>query len=316
MAEVEALDGYHPDNVVSSPDAYAGVVGPYKFDDRVKCRLVKPNGNTCDQAHGEGWVLRLKDGSVAIVGGTCALNHFGLRSGELQRDMNLVTNVLERERAAEKLRQLLETRDSRLAEVDTTLAQVMELKARVAQIQAKLGKLAWRALEDMGRAGDSLVRARGVRKATYDSDGERTRDRVESEIILGSVTGVVIAKPSTIVRAAEALRDLLRTYRRADSLQPNETRSKDYKQVNAALARHARAIQDAAEFLELGRLFEQNDFSILAFLIRDKVERAKLVRAALDMRGSPVSGESAKAWIAQAEAGLRRQHRVDLIEPY
>lgn len=313
LPEVELLVGYHPDNLVVV-DQYQAVEGPYHFDHEVRCRLRKENGNPCAEGHKHGWVVRSKDGSKALIGGDCAKTNFGVNSDMVQ-DTNRATTALDRAKVLAKLQGQLADRDVKIDEVTQVLKELVDLRARIGEISSALGKLAWRALEDMARTGNAQVRVTGVRPATYDNNDERTSERLAIQIPIGSIRAVSIARPSAMTSVAEALRSIATAYRKADlDILSSSSRSKEGKELSAALSRHGRAIADAKELLTLGLAFERNDFSVLCFAIRDRAERYRLARNAMRLSGRTITSDAAKDWVIRQDAKLKETHGIGRIE--
>jgi hypothetical protein len=166
----------------------------------------------------------------------------------------------------------------------------------------------------MGRNASGQVRVTGIRRALYDQDGEKTRDRLEISISVGVLRAVTLAKPSTLESVATSLRTISATYRRANLDLLKSKRSKDVKLLTTALSLHGRALQDAQEVLRLGEQFASNDFTLLCYAVKDRSERYKVARVAMRLAGRHASSDAAKTWVIARDSQLKEAHRVDRLD--
>ncbi|UHQ19098.1 hypothetical protein LVB87_13030 [Lysobacter sp. KIS68-7] len=312
LEEVEALDGYNADNLVV-PEQYAGVEGPYHFEFEVKCRLRKNNGRPCGEPHKHGWVLRSKDGGKAMIGGDCALEHFGIRSDELRRDMTLVSNALDVERTRAAIQQRVAEGKGKLGELLIARAELANVKAELVALRDDLGPVAWTVLEGMARADDARVRVTGVINAKREGD-EVVRDRQTRPIVLGSLRSVRACLPETIAMPSIALAEVIGAYQRAEAALLLVEKPKEMKAFAAVLARTGSAIGGSRQAVAAVRQFLENDFSFVCFAIEDRGARYKVARAAHHRRGSAQGMEWVKKWVADTEMALRQAHGVDRVE--
>lgn len=72
--QIKAVPGFKPDNPVSI-DQFSRFLGYYTLKPALKC-CVAENAGLCRQAHNNGWVVALKDGTASIIGIDCAKSKF------------------------------------------------------------------------------------------------------------------------------------------------------------------------------------------------------------------------------------------------
>lgn len=72
--QIRAVPGFKPDNPVSI-DQFSRFLGYYTLKPALKCCVAEKNG-LCGQAHNNGWVVALKNGTASIIGIDCAKSKF------------------------------------------------------------------------------------------------------------------------------------------------------------------------------------------------------------------------------------------------
>lgn len=311
LDELVEVDAAVLDNVLVIGE-YRALCGPYSLEAELPCRLLKDDGEPCGEGHKHGWAVWSKSGALALVGGTCATKYFQAGPG-IAQDARRITNELKRLAEMARLREKLANRDAMLIAVDAALRKVLVRRQQVAGVRDCIGRLAWRELEDMARLGSGAIRVSAVRSAVYNDDGDRIREGQAKLITVGQLVAIGIAKPSAMVVAADELRDIAKALRVTDEEALLNPRTKQARQLNAALSRHEEVLDRVDQFERDVEAFQTNPFELLAYAIRDKTERLKVVKAAFRMRGRPDSNEAAKAWLSAHSAALKSQHEVDRI---
>lgn len=76
MDEITSLDEFKENNPVSKEN-YESILGDYHFDEKVKCCVQNENEGLCNTEHNWGFVAKLVDGTLSIIGNDCAKNKFG-----------------------------------------------------------------------------------------------------------------------------------------------------------------------------------------------------------------------------------------------
>ena len=311
LSEIEALDGYSSENLVVV-DRYQELVGPYEFFEEVAYRLLRATGKPCGEGHKGGWAVRSKDGSIAIVGGECALTNFGAGS-HIARDMTRATNALDELKRAARLKERLSERDSRLSEAEAALRLVLGVGTRISDVRTALGEVGWRSLEDMARTGSSMVKVEGVRRPRRNKDGDLIAEGLTVQISIGAIKDIAMVKAVTVNVVADRLREIIGILRKADQELLGASRSSDLKRFNAALSDQSSAIADANRLAERAGVFASNDFTVLCYAVSDRAERYKLAKIGLRLLGNEVSSERAKTWISENDGLLKARHGVDRL---
>lgn len=311
LAEIEALEGFSVDNTMRI-DQYACVVGPYDLGDFVPCGLTKPNGSVCREPHKKGWLVTTINRDLVLVGGTCAGNHFP-EDAQIHDDARRVANEIARLRDLALAEELLAKARGGVAAAQDALAKVADLRKEVRRIEAGLGSAACRALDAMARTGVGDVTVIGRNVEVYDGEFGPETQYIDVAIRVGAIKAPHVARRAFSLRAVDDLRAIAAVCRNVQSASIVSTRRKEAKQLSASLAGQTRAIDDVMQLLADGEQFVSNHFEILAFQIRDRAARYKLVQGAMALRGVTLSGEKAKTWVREAEQRWKDEYRVQRI---
>jgi hypothetical protein len=77
--EISNLEGFLTENPLTQEN-YQQIIGWYDLPEQRSCCVQRATGTLCARMHNHGWVARLRDGSVTILGGDCAKEKFGADS--------------------------------------------------------------------------------------------------------------------------------------------------------------------------------------------------------------------------------------------
>lgn len=130
MQEIESLLGFKEDNRINK-DNYERIFGDYWFPDEVRCCREKTNGQLCGEGHKWGFVAKLKDGSITIIGNYCARDKFGA-DAKIKADRS---KYLNEKRRRERLAQL----EDLLADKEKVLKKLVLLKEELEKKQIGSG---------------------------------------------------------------------------------------------------------------------------------------------------------------------------------
>ena len=169
IADVEKEPGFSRGNAIHLA-SYRHLIGWYSFDkEELTCCVQKPSGLLCDRRHKSGWVASLKDDSVTIIGHNCAEDKFGADS-TIFRDITRARNELDRLDDEARVRELLDQKESRVADLQQLIASLLSLQQRLGDRSRKFGDNVWNRLESMARGGSGRVQVQGYTPAVWDEN--------------------------------------------------------------------------------------------------------------------------------------------------
>jgi hypothetical protein len=307
IAEIEATERYVKDQPMGL-DNYSRLEGWYQLEkEELRCCARKPSGGLCQTPHKRGWVARVLEGHLTVIGHYCAKNKFDTDS-TIMRDISFATNAIDAEELKARLAELLASRDQGLVEINAAMVELDAKRRELLALLEGVGRGNRRKLEELSRS-DGAVAIEGRTPAVRDADGDIIEDGRVIAIPVGSVVGVRACNPTMISPVA----DELRTYRKILE-EANEhsltTGSKAIRQLNATLADYPRAISQATAVTNEIELFLMGDLTAACFLVADWKERIAVGRIAMARLGK--SGDP-KAWIQKIEATLRHRYNVSQI---
>lgn len=257
-------------------------------------------------------MAEVSDGSLTIIGGDCGADKFDADS-TIGRDIHRANVTLDQQDKLARLAELLTKRDSAFNELGATKARLIDLRKAVAAYRDKLGRVAWNALTNMCRTGNTAIQVVGFTPEVRNDKDEVVRDRRSIVINIASLAGITVCNEAMISASLDGLRRIEAAYKRAGE-QPNvNLKPKEVKSLNAALADQSREVTRALELVDQLSRFETNDFTALAFIVTDISERIHLMQFGLEKQGKPSSKNAAKKILLERETALKLQHRVKHI---
>lgn len=310
--EIRKEPGFREDNPIRI-DNYSALLGWYKLSeesDELACCVQRPNGSLCKTAHRHGWVARLADDSVTIVGSFCAKDKFGADAA-IVTDIRRATRLLKETNEAERLQELLLQRDEILPWCIDAMARIAECGLQLEGILSSMAPARAR-LESMSRSGNGQIQVTGRRLAKRNKDGEVIEDTMDFPINVGRLRNVEACNPGRVSGLKAAVHGLWNWARRPpDEL--SRLPAKQAKQLSASFRDYPKLKRDLVDYQGLVAAFEQNDFSVLAYVVREFGDRAKVVRAASLRLPTPLGKDAAKAWVMHQDAELKDRHRADRL---
>jgi hypothetical protein len=102
--EIADLPVFLRDNPLTQEN-YKQIVGWYRLLEKRCCCVQRASGALCATPHNHGWVARLRDGSITILGGDCAKEKFGADS-TVFRDIGLAQNIKKAKEREERVDRL------------------------------------------------------------------------------------------------------------------------------------------------------------------------------------------------------------------
>jgi hypothetical protein len=313
IQEIEAEPNYQPRHPVSI-DNYKLIVGWYKFPEgqEAQCCVQKPNGNLCNTKHLHGFVAEITDGTLTIIGGDCGTDKFGVDS-TIGKDISYARRAIDEQDKLARLAELLAKRDEALHELLAFKTQLMSLRKTVAMHKDRVGRVAWNALMNMLRTGNSTIRVLGFTPEVCNDNGDVIQDRRSLVIQISSFSGTGVCNEAKITSALDRIRQIEGAYKRAGEEAHLTLKPKEVRALNAALADQPREVAAARELIAQMSLFEANDFTALAFTVTDAGERIRLIQYGLERRDGSGSRNAAKKFLQEWEAILKLQYGVKHI---
>ncbi len=277
-----------------------------------RCCFLKSNGKLCDTAHKWGFVARLADDSVTVVGNCCAVKRFGADS-KMKADRSRYMNEKRRRNTFVALRELLTSKDEITEQLELAESEAKELKRQADEFSSQLTGVALRKIEHMQRTGASEVRVQGISYREYiDDNGEAAKERTSTIHTLGRLSGLNCLVTSTFSVVARGAQQVFKALDRAETL--NE--SSGISEVKLASG-------EISSYERVGRLVDSlradvsdllnNDFLLFCFLTDEKSERYKYAQLALKQRREAAGKDKAKFWLAEQERKLAKSLSVDKI---
>ncbi|MGE8398587.1 MAG: hypothetical protein ACN6NZ_01490 [Burkholderiales bacterium] len=305
--EVVTLPGFKNEQPISL-ETYRGLVGWYSLEKKeMRCCSLRSTGTLCRTPHQTGWVARVADGALTIIGGDCAKQKYDADS-TIMRDISAAQKSIDEELANERLAELLSDKDRARAEVVEALERLDGRRRALQAFFDAVGRKNQSRLEELARTSGDVV-VEGRTPAELDGEGEAIRDARVVRIMLPAISSIAVCKPSFVAPMADDLRKLRKLYDEANVLIESGGQ-KERRALGAGLARTESSVAAAEDAVRAIDAFLSSDLTAACFLVNDWKDRTRVGRFALERSGA--EGDP-KTWIQKIEAGLRRKYNVTKI---
>lgn len=312
MQEVGGLKKFKENNPVNIEN-YKGIIGDYNFRDEVKCCREKSNGNLCAHEHKYGFVVRLKDNSVSIIGNVCAKKHFDA-STKFRKDIKKYENEKRRLSKLERLKELLAKKKENIALIDSLRDKIKILRERNTIFLNSLGIRTAKKLQDNAQSKKTSVEVDVVKYKAYEDEyGEEYRDKQVTPARIGVLKGLSVFTDYVFRAIYHDMNEIIASYDEADNVSHDMKLSK-LEKLTSAIAKIDKVKIDVLKIEQETSAFFDNDLTLLCYLTDDKSDRFKTARAVLELNGEKVGKEKAKSWLVGIDSKMKEALKADKIE--
>lgn len=314
--QIKAVPGFKPGNPVSI-DQFSRFLGYYTLKPALKCCVAEKSG-LCGQAHNNGWVVFLKDGTASIIGIDCAKSKFD--ADESFRSQRVIA---ERTRQQDDIHRalggLLVNKDHDLKRLRSTAAALDELAEASSTICAALGDSLVLALQNLDqRTRGSVQLMTYAEQAFFNriTNKPDVRD-VRTSLEIGRIRVPEAFHYAHISNLRNTLAAAEQTYSSIEKLEKKPAPklathySRTINAVYPASLRIAELKKQIGSFLK-GRL------ELLYFVAPTGKDKIRVAQFIAQLQGNPISQAEAQraAQVAVArirqEAGIRsKPHEVE-----
>jgi hypothetical protein len=307
--EIANLAGFLTENPLTQEN-YQRIVGWYHLPERRSCCVQRASGTLCGTPHNHGWVARMQDGSVTILGGDCAKEKFGADS-TVFKDIGLAQNVKKAKEREKRIAQLVAEGARYQAQLQESITQLKASHQAVANYLRDIGDQFRGRIERMAKTGSADVVVEGEIVRHYE---ERGRSKLEISVTkhrLGSLAGLsAVSRPQFVQLIAEMEQIKLAF---SELQQGAQLSRKDKAELSARLEQCEPVLARGRLLCETAQRFLANSALLYCFLTDDRSERARLARLAMREAGIDGNKDQAKSWLADRENQIRLEMRADRI---
>lgn len=310
-AEIRGLPRFAEDAPVSKA-TYSRLLGHYKFPrEEFRCSVLEQNGKLCREWHGEGFAVLLLDGSITVIGIVCGRTKFD--GDRLKGDIARYNNERARKDRLARLAELLRGKEIRLQELGAIRQEVLAVRQRAQGFKNGLGPRTIDRLESMARAKSSRIMVKVVSRRTYEEDGVTKYETTRTEVPIGTLGGAAIMARAVGDELLATISSVCRAFAHAEAV-TDDIRTVELDRLNSEMAKADRVRAEADALQQQERDFLTSDWSMLCFLVADRVERYEAAKVAMLQAGTRPSKDGAKRWFADKEAELRNRFNATSIE--
>ncbi|HHK3223918.1 hypothetical protein ACOUVU_02870 [Acinetobacter baumannii] len=239
--EVLGLPGFLEQNLIT-PENFDSVFSDYQIRDRdMHCCLVSDRG-LCNHKHNFGYVIKLKDGSLSIMGNDCAERKFGTNGGIIQ-GISLYENTKEAEKKLGKVFDFAIRIDEYIERLRKIEVNLKIIEDYYFNLKLNIGSRNYLKLNERYKAANTKVEVKTYKlgKPDPDNPNEETLIYMATHTI-GHISSLNIFDDRNfkefekkVFKLREALRDALKSHNQiieGEKIQPAALR----KRVNTILS--------------------------------------------------------------------------------
>lgn len=307
--QIAQLPGFLPENPLTQ-ETYLRIVGWYYLPEKRNCCVQRASGTLCSTPHNHGWVARLQNGSITILGGDCAKEKFGADS-TVFKDIGLAQNVKKAKEREKRIAQLVDEGTRYQALLQDSIMQLKTSHRAVDDLLDHIGREFRSRIERMAKTGRADVVVEGEIVRHYEERGRPKQEISVTKHRLGSLAGLsAVSKPQFVALIAEMeqIKFAFSELQRGAQLS-----RKDKAELSARLEQCEPVLARGRLLKETANRFLANPSLLYCFLTDDRGERARLARLAMKEAGVDGNKDQAKGWLADRENQIRLEIRVDRI---
>jgi hypothetical protein len=307
--QIRELKGYRPENPLTVEN-YSRILGWYQFPQKCECCVRRESGSLCRTLHNNGWVARLQDGSVTILGRNCANDKFGADSSVF-KDISLAINTIKARQRAERLRDLLSRRDEFEGRLIESSAKLLAARRKIDAFLGEIGPKFAARIVAMARAGNASVMVDAVRERHYQENGQAKKELSTFKHRLGNLDGISVLNNDQYIQLSIAISNIRQAFTAATDMQ-SLTRTTQAA-LTTRLEECEPVLQRVAAIEEQLEKFFLNSHLLFCFITDERGERSKLARLAMHQVGVEGGRDVAKDWLLAQEQALIQQLGVQAI---
>lgn len=312
LEEIQATPGYKAANPITR-ETYKAFLGHYTFAQDVHCCFRNPSGNLCNEQHRFGFVVKLKDNTISIVGNKCATDKLGADSS-IRADATRYINERRRKEKIAALDEIIQSYDSYYERLTNLLGKIDALQLRRDEFVASLGQAISNSLADMARRNATRVTVSGIRiREQKLQDGSIERERVVIPLTVGNIRAIRAFPDSTYRALTSSVKLIIRKLASARSVSADARQTQIDEHVSAIRQTDSMERQVETLAADLDNFLATNP-TVFCYLTADKSERVRAARLALASQGLSSGRDFAKNWLSQSDSELARQNGADRIE--
>lgn len=284
LEDVFNLDGFFDDNPVTEEN-YSVFIAEYNLSDQeAKCCFYYPDGKKCNQSHRHGFVVRLHDGTLSILGNNCATEKFAAQS-EIHSHLSRWSNEKARRKKLGTFAEYVAKSDEMLEKLNEISEYLKQFRALKASLRQKIGVDFFSKMEARAKNQDPnvFVEASFVKR---NNDG-KVMEVIKTKNKIGIIKGLKIFDIifcNSIVVSADILKKCLSS---AVKLSLEEkVNTKKINELVSSFSDYSLLLNDFEELKALVLSFQENNPMIYCY-VSDKYS-ARLAAAAFCLDESGV----------------------------
>lgn len=303
-------------DITLTKEQYSHPLRPYRLiKPEASCQYQK-KGTCCSTMHQHGFVVALKDGSMAVIGHCCALNHLGLDDADVRRAFTQLDAAEKRKIRRHKVETLLVQRGAFAERIKMANIRHRKLLGRISQVLGTLPNPVGDSLQTRWKSGNlEVLWSYQIIKKGIDEAGKRYEERHWYPHSFGKLKGMGLWLQLGQQGYQEKLVDLRR---QLDEI-PDKTRlnNTELEQAEVILNRLSELMVIERELDSQNRLVEDfldpANLEMTIQLTSNQKTRAETVLAVHRLRDEPC-GMAPEKYVAEIDLRLKQRYSAGAIK--
>ncbi|MFZ8200457.1 hypothetical protein [Alteromonas portus] len=309
--EILTLKGFVNKQPITK-EKYKKILGHYDFDFDVKCCLEKPNSRLCNHDHKFGFVVRLQDNSVSILGNVCAKNHFDADTN-IRKDLSAYSREKRRQDKFQRFYNLLAAKDIALEKLKVCQNSLEEQESIVSGFYSELEPQLQNILTNRSRDRNIAVYVTLIKHVKGEEEsGYEYVEKRSSPTRLGSLNSLRVFGSHYFSTAKHQLKKIRRAFERANNIQ-QDIKTSELEKLSVEMA----AIGNVDKLVDDTQIdvssFFSNDLTLLCYLHPSSNVRFKTARVVLNRLGKECGKSKAKQWLIDKDSQIKHSNNADKI---
>jgi hypothetical protein len=308
--EIENLSGFHAENPITKEN-YDQLLGHYDLKIKLKC-CRKTAKSLCHTSHKFGFVARLKDSSVSIVGNVCAEERFGIDT-DIAKHAKAYHQEKARQEKLERVRELLNDESKHMQALEVLTQELCSAERKISSILDQLPQAILENLKTRAKTRNTEVVVTSITHHQHiDELGNVEHETRKTPTTLGNLKGLSALDAHIVFRIKKSISNIKTAYKEAHRLDEN-ARSSDLVSISTRIAEISNVNSSHQVFMKGLKSFFQTEPLLFCYLVNNKSDRFKVAKMALELSGKSVSRGKAKAWLLDQDHKLKSNLKADSI---
>lgn len=296
IEDVLKMEGLVIDHPVTE-DNYDGFVSEYHLPNQeMSCCCIDAKGR-CNQKHGHGFVVKVKEGCLSVIGNNCAKNKFSEKSN-IRKGIIAWKNNKKKRNKFNELYRYLDKKEKIIVFLDEVSSFINSFIDWTDRLVADFGSEFLDMMKSRAKISKSAVDVEAVFVKVVDDEEQRQRTRHT----IGRIRGIDIFDENRVAQILDLAKKIRIALNSAELIveaeKPNEKR---LNELVACLANYMFLEKILSDFKKNFEAYCKNDPKVFCYVSSSVATRLRAVKKVLEAEGMPSSRQNQKNRLSQMD---------------